>query len=440
MSKNQHHQEKNHHKDPRALDRARIFPILLIIFTNILGAGVILPVLPLYAEGQFQGTVFQITLLSTAYFGAQFIAAPWLGRLSDRFGRRPLLMISQAGTVAAFLLFIFAGPLGRMIDTLNLGLPLTGGMVMLYAARTLDGITGGNITIAQAYISDVTTSRQRAQGLGLLQAAFGMGFIFGPAFGGVLGNYGPVAPFIGAAVITLGTLILTALTLEESLPPEKRTAAEKETPERSLISVLREFPTLGVILAMGFIGSLAFSALPSVFSLYADRVIYSGAQYQGRVELYIGLMLTFNGLMQVVTQLALLKPLVERLGERRLLSLGQLSLLMGMLGIAFLTRPVLATLLLAPFAFGRGVTEPGLQSLTTRFATESTQGQLLGFYQSARSVALIFGPIWAGYAFESISPRAVFLVGAGFIAINLVLSLILNGLSLPGEARDSIPG
>lgn len=417
------------------LDRKRIFPILLIIFTNILGAGVILPVLPLYAEGQFQGTVFQITLLSTAYFGAQFLAAPWLGRLSDRYGRRPLLMISQAGTVAAFLIFIFAGPLGKGIDTLGLNLPLTGGMLMLYLARTLDGVTGGNITIAQAYISDITTSRQRAQGLGLLQAAFGMGFIFGPAFGGVLGNYGPVVPFIGAAVITLGTLILTGLTLEESLPSEERSPGRKRDTERSLTSVLREYPTLGVILAMGFIGSLAFSALPSVFSLYADRVIFAGAGYQGRVELYIGLMLTFNGLMQVVTQLALLKPLVERLGERRLLSLGQLSLLAGMIGIALLTRPVLATLMLAPFAFGRGVSEPGLQSLTTRFGTETTRGQLLGFYQSARSVALIFGPIWAGYAFEAFSPRAVFLVGAGIIALNLVLSLVLNGLRLPAEGE-----
>ena len=434
MNTSRSSQENQKGMDTRELDRRRIFPILLVIFTNILGAGVILPVLPLYAEGQFQGTVFQITLLSTAYFGAQFIAAPWLGRLSDRYGRRPLLMISQAGTVAAFLLFIFAGPLGRLIDSQALGIPLTGGMVMLYLARTLDGITGGNITIAQAYISDVTTSRQRAQGLGLLQAAFGMGFIFGPAFGGVLGNFGPVAPFIGAAVITLGTLILTALTLKESLPPGERSSERKEEPERSLTAILREFPTLGVILAMGFIGSLAFSALPSVFSLYADRVIFTGARYQGRVELLIGLMLTFNGLMQVITQLALLKPLVDRLGERRLLSVGQFSLLIGMLGLAFLTHPVLATLLLAPFAFGRGVSEPGLQSLTTRFGTETTRGQLLGFYQSSRSVALIFGPIWAGYAFESISPRAVFLVGAGFIAVNLALSLVLNGLSLPDEA------
>ena len=211
------------------MDTRRLYPILLIIFTNILGAGVILPVLPLFAEGQFQGTIPQITLLSTTFFAAQFLAAPVLGRLSDRYGRRPVLLISQAGTVAAFVLFIFAGYLGRWIDGLGLGLPMTGGMVMLYVARALDGFTGGNITTAQAYVSDVTTERQRAQGLGLLQAAFGAGFIFGPAFGGVLSNFGPVVPFIGAAIITTGTLLLTLFTLEESHPPEERTLRRPRT-------------------------------------------------------------------------------------------------------------------------------------------------------------------------------------------------------------------
>ncbi|NIP44188.1 MAG: MFS transporter, partial [candidate division Zixibacteria bacterium] len=164
----------------------------MIIFTNILGAGVIIPILPLYAEGQFQGSVFQITLLSSVFFGAQFLAAPVLGRLSDQYGRRPVLILSQMGTVFAFLLFILAGPLGGLIDSLGLNLPLTGGMVMLFIARTLDGITGGNITTAQAYVSDITTDEQRAQGLGYLQAAFGVGFIFGPAFGGVLSRFGIV--------------------------------------------------------------------------------------------------------------------------------------------------------------------------------------------------------------------------------------------------------
>ena len=415
------------------MDRKRLFPILLIIFTNILGAGVILPILPLYAEGQFGGTVLQITLLSTSYFGAQFLAAPWLGRLSDRFGRRPVLIASQVGTVMAFILFILAGPLGRWIDAWGLALPMTGGMIMLYVARILDGITGGNITTAQAYVSDVTTSEDRAQGLGLLQAAFGVGFIFGPAFGGLLSNLGPVAPFVGATIITTGTLLLTIFTLEESLPPEARTG-DGTTTQRGSRAPLRDLfaqRPLVLILVIGFFGSLAFSALPALFALFADRVLFPNLADPERAQLYIGLMLTFNGLMQVVTQLALLKPLVTRLGERRLLLVGQGALLLAMLGVGSVDSAIIVTLLFAPYAFGRGVTEPSLQSLVTRFGHERTRGQLLGLYQSARSLALIIGPVWAGYAFEWISPQAVFYVGAGLVLVGMALAVVLLRQQIP---------
>jgi DHA1 family tetracycline resistance protein-like MFS transporter len=415
------------------MDRKRLFPILLIVFTNILGAGVIMPILPLYAEGQFGGTILQITLLSTSFFAAQFLAAPWLGRLSDRYGRRPVLIMSQIGTVLAFILFILAGPLGQVIDSWGLALPMSGGMIMLYVARILDGITGGNITTAQAYVTDVTPEEHRAQGLGLVQAAFGVGFIFGPAFGGVLGNLGPVVPFVGAIIITTGTLLLTVFTLEESLPPEARAGDQSDAKPRRSIP-LTEFLRIGplrVILAVGFFASLAFAAVPATFALYANRVLFPDLADLGRTQLYIGLMLTLIGLMQVVTQLALLKPLISRLGERKLLLLGMGALLVASAGVASAESAIVVTLLFAPFAFGRGVSEPSLQSLTTRFGDEWTRGQLLGLYQSARSLALIFGPIWAGYVFAQVNPQAVFWVAGGLILVALIFAAILLTLPVP---------
>lgn len=413
------------------MDRKRLFSIVLILFTNLLGAGVIIPILPLFAQGEFRGSVFQITLLATAFFGAQFLAAPWLGRLSDRFGRRPILLVSQAGTILSFIMFIYARQLGGLVDDLGLALPMTGGMIILFLARILDGITGGNITIAQAYVSDVTDEEHRAQGLGMLQAAFGMGFILGPAFGGLLSRYGVVAPFIGAAIITTGTLLLTFFTLTESLPPESRLADLEQRGSRMQIRTLLSERALVFIILITFISSLAFSALPAVFALYADHVLFASMENQDQVLLYIGLMLTFMGLAQVITQVTALRPLIQRLGERRLIFVGEIALLVAFLGIVPTQNAVVFTLLLTPLAFGRGVSEPSLQSLLTRFGNERTRGQLLGVYQSARSLALIIGPIWAGYAFENISPQAVFLGGAGLMVVTLGFAFILLQLNIP---------
>lgn len=413
----------------------RLFPILLIVFTNILGAGVIIPILPLYAEGVFGGTILQITLLSTAFFGAQFFAAPFLGRLSDRYGRRPILMFSQMGTVAAFVLFIFAETIGVAIDRLELTLPLTGGMLMLYVARTLDGITGGNLTTAQAYISDITSERDRAQGLGLLQAAFGLGFIFGPAFGGVLSSYGSVVPFIGAAIITTITLLLTTFTLEESLRPDERRRQASE-PRIASFRLVRGQRALANVLIIGFLAASAFAALPATFALFADHVLFADVEPGSPKQLYIGLLLTWNGFARVITQVALLRPLVKRLGERRLLLLGEISWMAAFLSIALARNPIMAGFALAVYAFGLGVSEPNLQSLTTRFGREGLRGQLLGLYQSARSLALIFGPIWAGIVFDRISPRAVYFAGAGIMAIAVLFAVLLITQEIPGgESR-----
>ena len=414
------------------LDRKRLYPILLIIFTNILGAGVILPILPLYAEGTFGGTILQVTLLSTAYFAAQFIAAPVLGRLSDRYGRRPVLIASQMGTVVAFILFIFASQLGQLVQTAIPALPISGGMFMLYVARIVDGITGGNITTAQAYVSDITDDQDRAQGLGYLQAAFGAGFIFGPAFGGILANWGPVMPFIGAAIITAGTLILTTLTLEESLPAAERSEGPV-VPERVRLPLdtLTSQPALLLVLGIGFFSTLAFSSVPPTFALFADHVLFGDAFSPQRVQLFIGLMLAFNGSVAVLTQIVALKPLVSRVGERMTILVGNLALMAAFFSLSFTRSPILATAILAPWAFGRGVSEPTLQALVTRFGGEDTRGQLLGIYQSARSLALIFGPVWAGYAFEQISPSAVYVVAGFVMLVALLLILLLIRQELP---------
>jgi DHA1 family tetracycline resistance protein-like MFS transporter len=304
-------------------------------------------------------------------------------------------------------------------------------MIMLYIARILDGLTGGNITTAQAYVSDITSEADRAQGLGLLQGAFGVGFIFGPAFGGVLANYGPTVPFIGAAIITSGTFLLTLFTLEESLTASERSSGDELEISQPSLRVLIKQPNLVLILLVTFFATLAFSALPATFALYAERVLFANNIPQERVQLAIGLMLTLHGLLTVITQVGILKPLITRLGELKLLVVGDLALILAMLGVGLANAPLIAVVAFMPFAFGQGVTQPSLQSLITRYGKRGTGGRLLGIYQSTRSLALIFGPVWAGYVFEGISPRAVFLVGAAIMLIATAFALTLLRSSSP---------
>jgi DHA1 family tetracycline resistance protein-like MFS transporter len=171
--------------------------------------------------------------------------------------------------------------------------------------------------------------------------------------------------------------------------------------------------------------------LPATFSLYADRVLFVDRPAGTGAEFYIGLMLTFNGIVTVITQVALLKPLVEKLRERRVLLVGEIALMFAFFGIGVVSNPILVTLFLAPFAFGQGVSQPNLQALVTRLGQDKSRGQMLGYYQSSRSLALILGPIWGGYVFEAISAKAVYQIGGLIMLVAIGLVLLLLRQELP---------
>lgn len=404
---------------------SRIFPILLIIFTNLLGSGVIIPILPLFAVKELGATVLQAALLGTAYFIAQLFAAPWLGRLSDRYGRRPILLISQMGTVVAFGLFIFARQLGALIDQIGMPIDMQGGLIVLFIARTLDGLTGGNITTARAYVCDVTHDNDRAVGLGYLSAAFGLGFIFGTAFGGLLGSFGLIAPFIGAAVATLATFVLTLFSLEESLPKSQRTVSISQSQEKLPLRHILHNRSFLLIAAIGFIGMLAFAAMQPTFALYVDQVIYSDAVYRAHIPRNIGLMLSFLGIIAVFTQVVIYPRLIERLRERRVILIGQIIFMASTTAIGVVKGPVLLTLVLAPYAYAIATTDPSLQALVSRFGDADQQGYLLGLYQSVASMATIIGPILAGWIYQNICPEATYLVSGAILLLGVIIAIFL---------------
>lgn len=415
---------------------SRIFPILLIVFTNLLGSGVIIPILPIFAVKQLEATVFQAALLGTTYFIAQFFAAPWLGRLSDRHGRRPILMISQIGTIIAFVLFTFAQQLGSIIDQMGNPFQMKGGLIILFAARFLDGLTGGNITTARACISDVTGSRDRAVGMGYLSAAFASGFIFGAAFGGFLGSFGFMAPFIGAAAATLGTFCITFFMLEESLPKERRTDSSTGKDSRLPLSYILKIRPLLYIAATGFLGTLAYAAIPPTFALYVDQIVFAEITDRSRVPLYIGLMLSFMGLVAVLTQAVIYRRLIGWLRERIVLIIGMIVFMASTASIGWVTHPLLFVPVIACYAFALATTDPSLQALVTRFGNRQQQGVLLGLYQSISSMATIVGPVWAGWVYEHIGPAATYKIGGAILLAGVCFAVLLLREQLP-EPEDS---
>lgn len=383
----------------KQIDR-RLFTILLIVFVGVVGGSLILPILPLYAQSHYHMTPAVITLLNSSFFAAQFIAGPYLGRLSDRRGRLPVLIVSQIGTALSFVLLAFAPS-----------------VAWLFAARILDGITGGNIIVAQAYVTDITPREQRTQALGYIFAAFGVGFIVGPALGGLLSAaYGAQAPYLVAAVAATLTVVLTWLTLPETVTLEQR-HAEQTTPRSALgmTAVLGNLPLL-LILGLAFFGQFAFGLFQSTFALYSEAILFRGYPAQ-RIALGVGLLYASVGIGQVITQTLVLRPLLKRYGEAWLVVIGMSARLIGLLIFAVITTPWLGPLGSIFFAMGMGLLMPPLQALATSAVADEVRGGVLGLFQSTTSLAVIISTALAGVIF-AYSPTLPYWLGA-------LLSLIL---------------
>ena len=377
----------------RNIDR-RLGTILLIVFVQMVGASMALPVLPLYAQRQFSLEPQVITLLVTSFFLAQFLAGPFIGRWSDRSGRIPVLIISQIGTTIAFMMIGFAES-----------------FEILFIARILDGITGGNIIVAQAYITDVTPPQKRTQSLGYIFAALGLGFVFGPAIGGGLSAVlGVRAPFLLAAVASAITVTLTWLMLDETVSPEQQQINRKVSPASLGFSqVLANVPLL-LILIIAFVGQFAFGILISTFALFGEAVLFAGYD-ENAVNLGIGILLSVVGIGQFVTQTYLLPRLIQRTDDGMLVFAGAIVRAISMFIYAMVISPWLAGVGSILFAIGTGIMMPALQSMVTRTVEDELRGGVLGLFNSILSLSVIISTALAGILFE-IDPTVPYWVSA----------------------------
>ena len=348
--------------------RSRLLLLFLTVFIDLLGFGMVIPILPLYAR-EFGTSEVMNGLLIGIYSLMQLGAAPFLGRLSDRVGRRPVLMVSLLGTALGFFLLGSAGSL-----------------LMLFVARMVDGITGGTVITAQAYIADVTPPRDRAKAMGLIGVAFGLGFVFGPAIGGVMSHVSVEAPFFFAGGMALLNTVLVWLRLPESLPPQAREPAGRTREGfRAVFAHSRQLPRL---LLSYFLVVTGFSIMTANFALFTfARFGYSEAKN--------GYLFAFIGVVGVIIQGGVLRRLLRKRSERRVALAGAVFLAAGLALLP--VSAALGTLLgvLAVVGIGNSLLTPTLTGLSSRMAAAQWQGRVIGLMQAAASLARCVGP-WVG--------------------------------------------
>ncbi|MFC1791232.1 MFS transporter, partial [Gemmatimonadota bacterium] len=370
--------------------KTRLGILFFTVFLDLVGFGIVLPLLPFYAD-RFGASGTQVGLLITVYSVAQFFLAPLWGRLSDRVGRRPILILGLLGSAASYVVFAYAGTLA-----------------VLFLSRIMAGIGGATVPVAQAYIADITPPERRAGNLGLIGAAFGLGFIFGPALGGVLAPISAEAPGLAAAVLCFGNGILAFFLLPESLTEAEREdrAMGRSSPGLKDFGAALRDPRTARILLLTFLFTLAFAAMQPTFPLF-------GSIRFGLEERNVGYLFAFLGLISATMQGGLVRRLVPIMGETRLIQLSGLPFIAGLLTIAF--APTVGVLLvgLALLAVGFGGTLPSIVSLLSRVAPPELQGSVLGIGQSVGSLARIIGPFLAGVVYDLQGMAWPYIGGAG---------------------------
>ncbi len=389
------------------MKRSPLLPIFLIVLVDILGLTIILPLLPFYAE-RLGASATVVGLLISTYALCQLIAGPILGRMSDHMGRRPLLIVSQFGTLVGFLILAFAGSLW-----------------MVFLARVIDGLTAGNLSLAQAYIADVTEPENRAKSFGVIGIAFGIGFLIGPAVSGYLAQFGLAYPIFAAAFLSASSIVCTATLLPKAEP---RAEEGESGPGGKRLSVFEwkayaayfARPKLGALLWQFFFFAFSFALFISGFALYAQRRYTMNGHPFGAKE--VGYVFAYVGFLGLILQGGLIGRLVKWLGERTLVWTGFGVSAVGY-GLLAWTHTVGQLLFASTVNSYSGVLRPSVTSLITQQAGRREQGVVLGLTQSITSISQIVAPILAGTLIDRRLLGVWALTTAGVAFLGMIVSL-----------------
>jgi len=393
-------------------NRTALTLIFLTVFIDLLGFGILIPILPTFATVKLNMDETTIGIVLAAYSLMQFIFNPLFGKLSDKYGRKPIITICLFLNAVGYIIFAY-----------------TKSFELLIISRIVGGIGGSSVSVAMAYIADVTTKENRAHGMGLIGAAFGLGFVFGPLIGGFLSKYGYEVTGFGSAAFSFIAFLTTIFFLPESnVNIQKSKEAVRKILDITALKKVFTHPSIGVLIILFFIQTFSMANIYGTFALI-------GYEHYHFTDMQNGLMYGILGLVSAIVQGGLLKYIGKFMDQKALLKLGSITMMLGLAlipyGINFAGLAVVVSLL----SFGGGILQPTILSMISTIAPDTEQGITLGTNQSMSSLARVLGPFWGGFAFQYLGYQwpfltggifLVFIVGASFFYIPKKLNLAHN--------------
>ena len=374
--------------------------IFLTVFIDLLGFGILIPILPSFAIKELGVDETAVGIAIAIYSLVQFIFNPILGRLSDKHGRKPVIVICLLINALGYVIFAF-----------------TDSYIILLVSRIVAGVGGSSIAVAQAYIADVTTKENRSKGMGVIGSAFGLGFVFGPLIGGFLSKLGYMETGLGAASFSFIAFIVTMILLPESLTDRSGFVYTK----RKIFNtdaIVKAFknPNLAILITLFFILTFSFANIYGTFALL-------GLQVYGFTDLQNGYMFGIVGFSSAIVQGGLIGPLTKFIGKKRILMLGSFLIMVTLAIIPYAGNFLWLAVDSIFLSLGTGMLQPTLLSLISEVTSDTEQGITLGVNQSLSALARMFGPLWGGFAFEFFGYPFPFLTGAAFMFLVFLFTI-----------------
>jgi len=372
--------------------------IALTVFVDLIGFGIVIPIIPFYAQA-LGGSPTVLGLIIASYSLVQSVFSPVLGRLSDRFGRKPVILASIAASTVGYLIFA-----------------LSDSLFLLFLSRVIAGMGGANLSVAQAYVADSTSHAERVRWMGVVGASFGVGFIVGPTISGFLSVYGFSAPGFAATAIASTNLVLASTLLPESLPSSlrdrRRTGASAEL---SFLGILRR-PVVGALLVTFFVATFSFATIPVIYPLLGAAYFNIGPRDMSFIFAYIGVIL-------ILVQAIMIRRLVRWLGEGRLLAASTALMTTSMFATPFIPSLAIFLVLTGLMTVGASILNSLIPSLISKRSHFGEQGKVLGVTQAVASIARVPGPLTGGLVLEYAGLIAPFITAAGLMLLGFILSL-----------------